>query len=44
LMGFVSMTLLAVLLLWSRARLAQSLSRLGRLNERAAASALDDAA
>jgi heme exporter protein C len=44
LMGFVSMTLLAVLLLWSRARLAQGQSRLGRLNEQVAASGIGEGA
>ncbi|HEY4106789.1 MAG TPA: cytochrome c biogenesis protein [Polyangiaceae bacterium] len=38
LVGFVAMTLLAALLLWSRARLALSISRIARLEERAIAS------
>ncbi|HWZ90064.1 MAG TPA: cytochrome c biogenesis protein CcsA, partial [Polyangiaceae bacterium] len=38
LVGFVAMTLLAVLLLWSRARLALAISRIARLEERAIAS------
>lgn len=42
--GFVAMTLLAVLLLWSRARLLTSTARLARLEERAlACGALDGA-
>ena len=36
--GFVAMTMLAVLLLWSRARLALAISRIARLEERAIAS------
>jgi hypothetical protein len=35
LVGFVAMTLLAGLLLWSRARLALAISRIARLEERA---------
>jgi heme exporter protein C len=38
LVGFVAMTLLAGLLLWARARLALSISRIARLEERAIAS------
>jgi heme exporter protein C len=38
LVGFVAMTLLAGLLLWSRARLALSISRIARLEEQAIAS------
>ena len=41
--GFVAFTLFAILLLWSRARLALSVSRLGRCEERAAALGLLDA-
>ncbi|MEO8900613.1 MAG: cytochrome c biogenesis protein [Polyangiaceae bacterium] len=37
LMGFVAMTLLAIVLLWARARLALSVSRLARLEEHAIA-------
>jgi hypothetical protein len=37
LVGFVAMTLLAGLLLWSRARLTLSLSRVARLEEQAIA-------
>lgn len=44
LLGFVSMTLLAIILLWSRARLAQSSSQLARLTERAAANGIGDGA
>jgi hypothetical protein len=33
--GFVAMTLLAILLLWSRARLLSSSARLARVEERA---------
>ncbi len=39
-LGFLAMTLLAVLLLWSRARLALIASRLNRAEERAAASGI----
>jgi hypothetical protein len=35
LVGFVAMTLRAGLLLWARARLALSISRIARLEERA---------
>jgi heme exporter protein C len=41
--GFFAFTLLAILLLWSRARLALSASRLGRCEEEAAARGLLDA-
>jgi heme exporter protein C len=44
LMGSISMALLAIVLLWSRARLALSQSRLGRLNEQVAASGIGDSA
>jgi heme exporter protein C len=40
LFGFIAMTLLALVLLWSRARLALARSRVARLEERAAASGL----
>ena len=43
LIGFVAFTLLAVLMLWSRARLALANSRLGRFEEQAAAQGLLDA-
>jgi heme exporter protein C len=43
LIGFIAMTLLAVVLLWSRARLAIANSRVARLEERAAAAGLTDA-
>ena len=39
--GFAAMTLLALLLIWSRARVAASSSRLARLEEQLAAGALD---
>jgi heme exporter protein C len=42
--GFAAMTLLVALLLWSRARLALSESRLAALQERAAAEGLEEAA
>jgi heme exporter protein C len=42
--GFGAMTLLVALLLWSRARLALSESRLAALQERAAAEGLEEAA
>jgi heme exporter protein C len=38
--GFIAMTLLAIVLLWSRARLALAASRLNRVEERAAAAGL----
>jgi hypothetical protein len=38
LVGFLAMTLLAALLLWSRTRLALAVSRIARLEERAIAS------
>jgi heme exporter protein C len=41
--GFVAFTLLAILLIWARARLALSVSRLGRCEEDAAARGLLDA-
>jgi heme exporter protein C len=37
LMGFVAMTLLAAILLWCRARLALSISRIARIEEHAIA-------
>jgi heme exporter protein C len=43
-LGFIAMTLLVGLLLWSRARLARSESRLAALQERAAADGLEEAA
>jgi heme exporter protein C len=43
-MGFGAMTLLVALLLWSRARLALSESRLAALQEQAAAEGLEEAA
>jgi heme exporter protein C len=43
LVGFIAMTLLAIVLLWSRARLALSVSRLRRVEERAAAAGLLEA-
>jgi heme exporter protein C len=43
-LGFIAMTLLVGLLLWSRARLALSESRLAALQERAAADGLEEAA
>jgi heme exporter protein C len=42
--GFVAMTLLAVLLLWSRARLARASAQLGELEERAAAAGVGEGA
>ncbi len=42
LVGFVAMTLLAAVLIWSRARLALSRSRLARLEEQAAALGIFD--
>lgn len=44
LLGFVAMTLLVALLLWCRARLALSESRLAALQERAAAEGLEEPA
>jgi len=44
LLGFVAMTLLVALLLWSRARLALAESRLAALQEQAAAEGLEEAA
>jgi heme exporter protein C len=43
-LGFVAMTLLTVLLVWSRARLALASSRLQALEERALASGIGESA
>jgi len=42
--GFIAMTLVAALLLWSRARLASASARLGELEERAAAAGVGEGA